>query len=366
LYFSLLVLYSLFHIFLFFIYTYKMPVDQKVGNYYVGKTLGVGGFGKVVLGTNVDTGEKIALKQIPYAKNSKVRDRAIAEGENLKALDHPNVVKLQEVMDFPLKRKLYLVMELMEGGDLFEYIQSKKDKLLKEAEARRLFIQILEGLQYIHSKGIFHRDLKPENILLDSKKNVKLADFGFSKMLDMQQPLLRLQSMCGSPLYCAPEILTGNPYIGPEVDAWSAGVILYGMVTGCSPWEGSTLQMQLKNAAVGEFIEPEDVSQECKDLISRLLVVDSKKRATIAEVLNHKWTKKAEKAIASPPSKRGSINTYDELDHDVISKLEDIGFKEEDIVMQLLKDDHTSQCYSLYYILHDLKLKQSLRTQGSN
>jgi len=340
--------------------------NQKIGNYYIGKTLGVGGFGKVVLGTNVDSGEKVAVKQIPYSKNSKVRERAIAEGENLKALDHLNVVKMHEVIDFPLKRKLYIVMEYMEGGDLFEYIQSKKDKLLKEAEARRLFIQILQGLEYIHSKGIWHRDLKPENILLDSKKNAKLADFGFSKCLDIQQPLLRLQSMCGSPLYCAPEILTASPYIGPEVDAWSAGVILYGMATGCSPWEGSTLQLQLKSASIGDFIDPEGVSQDCKDLISRLLVVDSKKRATIAEALNHKWTKIAEKPVASPPSKRNSVNTYDDLDHDVISKLEDIGFKEEDIVMQLLQDDHTSQCYSLYYILYDLKLKQSLRPQPSD
>jgi len=343
-----------------------MSGTQKIGNYYVGKTLGVGGFGKVILGTNVDTGEKVAVKQIPYSKSPKVRERAIAEGENLKALDHPHVVKLHEVIDFPLKRKLYIVMEYMEGGDLFEYIQSKKEKLIKESEARKLFIQILLGLEYIHSKGIFHRDLKPENILLDTKKNAKLADFGFSKCLDIQQPLMRLQSMCGSPLYCAPEILTGSPYIGPEVDAWSAGVILYGMVTGCSPWEGSTLQMQLKSASVGEFIEPEGVSQECKDLISRLLVVDSKKRATIAEVLNHKWTQKSEKHAASPPSKRNSINTYDELDHDVISKLEDIGFKEEEIVMQLLQDEHTSQCYSLYYILHDLKVKQNLKKQGSD
>jgi len=209
--------------------------------------------------------------------------------------------------------------------------------------------------------GIFHRDLKPENILLDSNKNAKIADFGFSKALDIQQPLMRLQSMCGSPLYCAPEILSGSPYVGMEVDIWSCGVILYGMLTGCSPWTGSSLQIQLQSAVIGEFVSPEGVSPECKDLISRLMAVDSKERATIAKILSHSWMLQSTESTPSPPSppKRNSIKSYSDIDMDVISKIKDLGFKEADIVLQLLKDDQTSPCYALYHILYDLKLKQS-------
>jgi len=335
---------------------------KKIGNYLVGKTIGKGGYGSVKLGTNIDLKQKVAIKKIPYGKSQKVWERAILEGENLKQLEHPSVVKLHDVIDFPLEKKVYLIMEYMEGGDLLAYIQSKKTKKLKESEARKLFTQIISGVEYIHSKGMFHRDLKPDNILMDSKKKAaKIADFGFSKGLDIQQPLMRLQSMCGSPLYCAPEILTGHPYIGMEVDMWSLGVILYGMITGCTPWPGSNLQEELQNAAKGKYIDPPGVSPEVKDLLSHLLVVDYKKRANPAEILSHTWMKQKESKVkkdskrSGPPSPKNS----EELDKDVLKKLESIGFTPEEVTATILLEQTTHASYSMYFILRDLKLKQS-------
>jgi len=278
----------------------------------------------------------------------------------LKQLEHPGVVKLHDVIDFPLEKKVYLIMEYMEGGDLLTYIQSKKNKKLKEPAARKLFTQIISGVEYIHSKGIFHRDLKPDNILMESKhKTAKIADFGFSKEIDIQQPLMRLQSMCGSPLYCAPEILTGHPYIGMEVDMWSLGVILYGMITGCTPWPGSNLQEELQNAAKGRYIDPPGASPEVKDLLSRLLVVDYKKRANPAEILTHTWMKQKDSKVKkdakrSPPSPK----TSEELDKDVLKKLESIGFTPEEVTATILLEQTTHASYSMYFILRDLKLKQ--------
>ncbi|MBA0831568.1 hypothetical protein Goarm_016027 [Gossypium armourianum] len=143
---------------------------------------------------------------------------------------HPHIIRLYEVIE--TTTKIFIVTEYAESGDLFDYIVQKRR--LKEDEARKLFQQIISGVEYCHRCMVVHRDLKPENLLLDSNFNVKIADFGFSNIMRDGH---FLKTSCGSPNYAAPEIVSGKLYAGPEVDAWSCGVILYALLSGTLPFE---------------------------------------------------------------------------------------------------------------------------------
>ncbi len=157
----------------------------------------------------------------------------------LKLFRHPHIIRLYEVIETPTD--IFLVMEYVDGGELFEYIV-QRGRLL-ETEARKFFQQIISGIEYCHRYMVVHRDLKPENLLLDSDKNIKIADFGLSNMmLDGNF----LKTSCGSPNYAAPEVITGKLYAGPEVDVWSCGVILYALLCGKLPFDEETIPSLFK------------------------------------------------------------------------------------------------------------------------
>lgn len=245
------------------------PIDegQTVGNYLVGQQIGQGSFGIVKLGTHVATREKVgdyfclfilkvALKFIDSSKlrSQKERDNVKREIRIMQLLDHPNIVELKDVVEVPGTSITCLVLEYITGGELFDYIVA--NRRLKEDEAARFFRQVLQGIEYCHSNLVIHRgkrvfqtsyciDLKPENLLLDAHKNIKINDFGLSNIME---PGRFLHTFCGSPLYSSPEIILETNYIGPEVDIWALGVILYAMVTGYLPWDGNTLKEQVHNA----------------------------------------------------------------------------------------------------------------------
>ena len=204
---------------------------KEFGNYIIGKTLGEGTFGKVKLGTHKITGENVAIKILEKDKISDIADteRVLREIHILKLIRHPHVVQLYEIIETP--KKLFLITEFMEKGELFDYIV--KQKRIKEQEACKLFHQLLDGIEHIHKIGIVHRDLKPENLLLDYKRNLRIVDFGLSntyKKTDL------LKTPCGSPCYAAPEMLKGESYEPLKVDIWSSGVILFAMLCGYLPF----------------------------------------------------------------------------------------------------------------------------------
>lgn len=157
-------------------------------------------------------------------------ERVIREIKILKAIKHPNVIKLYEIIE--TKSNIYLIMEFASGGELFDYIV-KKDRL-SERESFKFYSQIIAGIEFLHSRHIAHRDIKPENLLLDSNKNLKIVDFGLS---NTYKPGELLQTACGSPCYAAPEMIGGKSYNGIEVDIWSSGVTLYAMLCGYLPFE---------------------------------------------------------------------------------------------------------------------------------
>jgi len=261
---------------------------SSVDFYNIGKVLGEGAYGKVLHATHIMTGQKVAVKTFEKAKlvDLVARKRVSREIRILKYLDHPNIVQLFEVIDQPQRR--YIIMEFASGGDLCKYVRDCKR--LSDQESHRIFCQILSGLMHCHAKGIVHRDIKLDNILLDSSKNVKIVDFGFSVPFEQDQ---LLKKACGSPSYAAPEIVSRRQYAPTPVDVWSFGVVLYAMMCGYFPFQGANSQELCRKIVKGKFELPSWVPEPCKDLIRRMLTVDPMQRITIGDVALHPWVARA-------------------------------------------------------------------------
>ncbi|XP_017874886.1 PREDICTED: mucin-5AC isoform X3 [Drosophila arizonae] len=247
------------------------------------KKLGQGTYGKVQLGINKETGQEVAIKTIKKCKIEAEADlvRIRREVQIMSSVQHPNIIHIYEV--FENREKMVLVMEFAAGGELYDYLSERK--VLSEEEARRIFRQVATAVYYCHKHKICHRDLKLENILLDEHGNAKIADFGLSNVFDDQR---LLGTFCGSPLYASPEIVEGTPYQGPEVDCWSLGVLLYTLVYGSMPFDGSNFKKLVKQISQGDYYEPRQPVR-ASTLIRDMLTVSPQKRATIEQICSHWW-----------------------------------------------------------------------------
>jgi len=258
--------------------------DFFLSNYRLGKTLGIGSFGKVKVAEHILTGHKVAIKILNRRKikamdmDEKVR----REIKILRLFMHPHIIRLYEIIESP--NDIYVVMEYVKGGELFDYIVEKGR--LVEDEARQFFQQIVSGVEYCHRNMVVHRDLKPENLLLDSNMHVKIADFGLSNVMRDGR---FLKTSCGSPNYAAPEVISGKLYAGPEVDVWSCGVILYALLCGSLPFDDENIPNLFKKIKNGIFHMPNHLSPGARDIIPRMLLVDPLKRITLAEIRQHPW-----------------------------------------------------------------------------
>ncbi|KAI8082751.1 kinase-like domain-containing protein, partial [Halteromyces radiatus] len=252
-------------------------------------TLGKGNFGKVLLAEDLTTGEQVAIKVVDKRlfkngdqKQHAQREQSICE-EFATELKHKNIVQIYDVISD--EECIYVVMEYVQGGELFDRI--KQDQKLTEPLARRWFREIVEAVSYIHENGIVHRDLKPENVLIDKKQRVRVCDFGFGKRIRERQEVL--STYCGSPFYAAPEMVTATPYRGPPVDMWSCGVILYAMLTGTLPFQGDDMPQLFRKISHGLYNTPRFISPDAAHLINRLLCKNAKDRITAAACLDHPW-----------------------------------------------------------------------------
>ncbi|KAF9154222.1 NUAK SNF1-like kinase 2, partial [Actinomortierella ambigua] len=272
--------------------TYKRKYGELPGYSYIG-TIGQGNFGKVLLAEHDLTGEQVAVKILEKAqfKSEQQRLHATREARLMATLRHPYIVDVKTVLEDDAR--ILIVMEHLTGGELFDYISNKG--VLDEKEARRVFHQIVLALHYCHENNVVHRDLKPENILLDSEKNVRVADFGFGNHWHKDR---HLTTYCGSPFYAAPEMVSGTPYIGPETDVWSLGVILYVLVCGRLPFDANDLPQLFAQIKRGNYQKPREGSMDVCSLIHRMLTVDPKRRATLADVLRSRWMRNAEEPVA--------------------------------------------------------------------
>jgi len=318
----------------------------KIGHYILGETLGVGTFGKVKIGIHQLTGHKVAIKVLnrQKIKSLDVVGKIRREIQNLKLFRHPHIIKLYQVISTPTD--IFMVMEHVGGGELFEYII--KHGKLKESDARRFFQQIISGVDYCHRHMIVHRDLKPENLLLDKYLNVKIADFGLSNMMTDGE---FLRTSCGSPNYAAPEVISGKLYAGPEVDVWSCGVILYALLCGTLPFDDEHVPTLFRKIKSGLFSVPDYLNKSAVNLVKRMLQVDPIKRATIKDVREHEWFK-----IDLPEYLFPSASDVDAsvVDTDAIREVcEKCQVSEQDVHCALLSGDPQDQLVIAYNLVID-------------
>eukprot|EP00252_Welwitschia_mirabilis_P021838 TRINITY_DN571_c0_g1_i2.p1 TRINITY_DN571_c0_g1~~TRINITY_DN571_c0_g1_i2.p1 ORF type:complete len:439 (-),score=107.73 TRINITY_DN571_c0_g1_i2:503-1819(-) len=270
-----------------------MSIKARVGKYEIGRTIGEGTFAKVKFARNSETGESVAIKVLDKEKvlQHKMVDQIKREISTMKLIKHPNVIQLYEVM--ASKTKIYLVMEFVSGGELFDKIVNYGR--LKEDEARRYFQQLINAVDYCHSRGVYHRDLKPENLLLDSYGNLKVSDFGLSALSQQVRDDGLLHTTCGTPNYVAPEVINDKGYDGSTADLWSCGVILFVLMAGYLPFDDPNIMTLYKKITDAEFTCPPWFSSNGKKLVTRIVDPNPKTRITIPEIMENEWFKKGYK-----------------------------------------------------------------------
>lgn len=316
---------------------------KQIGQYEIHRPLGEGQFGKVKEAVHVETGMRYAAKIIKKTaiKTKKDADTVKKEVNLMKRLNgHPNILQMFEVLEDA--EKFYLILELASGGDLFDKIISMGG--FSEDQARVYFQQIVSGLRHCHDQGIIHRDMKPENLLLDANGNLKISDFGLSNTILTTEQMLKTH--CGSEKYAAPEVMQNtDPYIGPPVDVWSIGVILYIMVGGAFPFVEATMKCELYSSFVaGTFEFPKAMSIELVDLLTRTFAAEPARRITLAQIAEHPWVNPALNFSAEPSLDAMPIDeepVYRTLDADIMS-VDAAGFDEEPVYRSIAIDQPSS------------------------
>jgi len=261
----------------------------RLGKYEIGRTLGEGNFAKVKYAQHTETGQPYAVKILDRKRilSLKIDDQIKREIGTLKLLKHPNVVRLHEVS--ASKTKIYMVLEYVNGGELFDKIALKGK--LSEREGRRLFQQLIDGVSYCHDKGVYHRDLKPENVLVDAKGNIKISDFGLSALPQQLGTDGLLHTTCGSPNYIAPEVLANRGYDGSRSDVWSCGVILYVILTGYLPFDDRNIAVLYQKIFKGDVQIPKWLSPAARNLLKRILDPNPVARINMAGIKADEWFK---------------------------------------------------------------------------
>uniref|UniRef100_A0A671XW54 BR serine/threonine kinase 2 n=1 Tax=Sparus aurata TaxID=8175 RepID=A0A671XW54_SPAAU len=333
-----------------------------VGPYRLEKTLGKGQTGLVKLGVHCVTCQKVAIKIVNREKLSEsVLMKVEREIAILKLIEHPHVLKLHDV--YENKKYLYLVLEHVSGGELFDYLV-KKGRLTPK-EARKFFRQIMSALDFCHSHSICHRDLKPENLLLDEKNNIRIADFG---MASLQVGDSLLETSCGSPHYACPEVIRVShfpmihkKYDGRKADVWSCGVILFALLVGALPFDDDNLRNLLEKVKLGVFHMPHFIPPDCQNLLRGMIEVDATKRLTLEQIQKHTWYigGKNEPEPEQPVPRKVTIRSLpsaDDIDPDVLDSMHSLGcFRDKNKLLKDLLSDDDNQEKMIYFLLLDRK-----------
>ncbi|KAL8729812.1 MAG: hypothetical protein Q9181_004870 [Wetmoreana brouardii] len=328
----------------------RTTIPAQTGQYSLGKTIGAGSMGKVKLAKNLDTGEQVAVKIVPRQStdehhSNRDRERAdhskeirtAREAAIVTLLNHPYICAMRDVVR--TNYHWYMLFEYVNGGQMLDYIISHGR--LKEKQARKFGRQIASALDYCHRNSIVHRDLKIENILISKTGDIKIIDFGLSNLFS---PRAQLKTFCGSLYFAAPELLQAKQYTGPEVDVWSFGIVLYVLVCGKVPFDDQSMPQLHAKIKKGVVDYPTWLSNECRNLISRMLVTDPKQRASLVEILNHPWITKG---FNSPPENylphREPIQLP--LDPEVVEKMTGFDFGSSEFITRELTKVISSEEY---------------------
>ena len=320
--------------------TEKDSAEMTIGDYIIKKTIGSGTFSTVKLGVHRITHKKVAIKILDKSKIESRDDleRIIREMQILIEMHNPFVIKVYKIYED--KNNFSIIMEYCEGGELFNYIVKKKR--LSEEESSYFFYQLINGIEYIHSKGIAHRDLKPENLLLSKNKILKIIDFGLSNFYDGQK---RLQTPCGSPCYASPEMVKGKKYDGFNIDIWAIGVILFAMLCGYLPFEDDENDTDvLFNEIIKNKIDyPYFLSRLSLDILQKILVSDPLKRITIEEIKRHEFYLRGEEIFKSIFEERSEEEDIKHKEKEKEKKQEILKEKEKEKNKEIIKDKDKSK-----------------------
>ncbi|XP_015263891.1 PREDICTED: SNF-related serine/threonine-protein kinase-like [Gekko japonicus] len=332
------------------------------GLYDLERTLGKGHFAVVKLARHVFTGERVAVKVIDKSKlDGGAAAQLLQEVRCMKLVQHPNVVRLYEVID--THSKLYLILELGDGGDMFDHIMQHEGGL-EEERAKHYFAQIVHAISYCHRLHVVHRDLKPENVVFFQEQGVvKLTDFGFSNCF---QPGTMLTTSCGSLAYSAPEILLGDEYDAPAVDIWSLGVILYMLVCGQPPFQEANDSETLTMILDCRYTIPSHVSSQCADLISQMLQRNPQQRASLEQIENHPWLQGVDPSPASryllPLTSHKRVS---EEEHDIIIQAMMCGnIADRETIQEALEANHYNHVTATYFLLAERILREKQEKQS--
>ena len=335
--------------------------NKKIGDYLLLSTIGRGTFSKVKLGLHLPTKQKVAIKILDKEKINDEADieRIRREIHILSILRHPNIVQLYETITSD--NTIYIIMEYIEGKDLFQYIYSMQH--LTEYKSSQLFRQLISCLEYIHKLGIVHRDIKPENILLNkNKKILKLVDFGLSNTYEKDE---LIKTACGSPCYAAPEMISGKDYEGFYSDLWSCGVVLYCMLVGRLPFDDEDIKKLYHNIKLANYVMPNFLSNYAQDILRRILVTNPKRRIKLDELKRHPFMLLSEKT----PMYKGIMVDNDEIpvEHDIVQQMKEKYFNSEedysincDIIVGNIKNNLHNKITTIYYLLYKSKIENNI------
>jgi 5'-AMP-activated protein kinase catalytic alpha subunit len=277
---------------------------KMLGDYIIKKTIGKGTFSKVKLGIHKETKQKVAIKILEKSAIVEKDDleRIIREMRILNQINHINVIKVYEI--YESEDNFLIIMEYCEGGELFNYIVNNQK--LTEEETAFFFYQIINGVEYLHSKNIVHRDLKPENLLLSEGNILKIIDFGLSNFYDGNY----LSTPCGSPCYASPEMVSGNKYNGFNIDVWAIGIILFAMLCGYLPFEDDDNDVLFQKILECKLHYPSHLSPVAKDIMRKILVTNPDKRIKIPQIKKHKFYLMGKKLY----NEKNNINDEDDVE----------------------------------------------------
>jgi MAP/microtubule affinity-regulating kinase len=339
--------------------SFKSFEDQISPAYALGRQIGKGGYAIVRQGVHRESKKEVAVKVYEKCRliDQRKKDRVRREIKVMKKLEHCHVIKFIE--SFETSKQIHIVMELVRGPSLLNYLRKQPAHKLTEAEAKRLFRQMLLGIQQCHLNEVAHRDLKLENLLLDEHFNIRIIDFGFATC---QPGGKKAKLFCGTPSYMAPEIVSKKEYSGQPADVWALGVLLFTMLTGKLPFRGMSNADLYRKIQRGMFSVPAEVSSEPKLIIQRMLATDPALRPTVTAVLKTNWVESDAYDEEKPPNlSRQSEIVRQQRDPAIIQSLVELnlGYTQSELAAQL--DDPLSFTSVLYTRLKSIPDMPSIK-----
>lgn len=272
----------------FHVFADKLVFDYQLNSTYkVGRMIGKGSFAEVRLATRICDEKLVAIKSFPNSSSCAQQVNKVVQNEIrvLKSIDHPNIVKLLDIV--ATKDYIHIVLEYCDGLNLYEYMYNRGGKQLSESLARRIFIQLLNAMNYLHMHNIYHRDLKLDNIMIDKTGKVTIIDFGFAIQASGNT---KITSFCGTPFYMAPEIYQRMSYSGAAVDLWALTVILYKLTVGEFPFKKTSADSTPKTSIIEvKYIVPSDLSKGLIEIFRQVFVKNAESRLSMSHLLQSQW-----------------------------------------------------------------------------